>query len=287
MKRCMGIIFCIVMAVSITMTTGCFLNSKGGTGTIYTISREEGSGTRGAFTELFGLISKENGTVKDLTTKESLVISKTDVMISNVEVNKNSIGYVSAGSLSNRVKAVSIDGVAPTKENIQSQSYIISRPFILALGKSPSELSKDFIGFVLSKEGQEIVSGNYVAAVNDAIPYSGLKPSGSIVIMGSSSVYPVVEKLKEAYVAVNPSANIEVQSTDSSGGLSSLMSGTCDIAMSSRDLKDNEKSELESFSIAIDGIAVIVNNENPVTNLTKEQVKSIFDGSITNWGDLK
>lgn len=287
LKKILTVLFIVCAFSQAFLLTGCNSPTQGDLGTIYTVSREDGSGTRTAFTELFGLVLKDDsGGMKDLTTKESLVVNKTDVMISSIEFGRSSIGYVSLGSLNGRVKALSIEGAAPTTENVRSKIYPVSRTFILALNSSASELARDFISFVLSQEGQSVVSENYAEAVSDPQPYSGTKPSGSIVITGSSSVAPVVEKLAEVYKAVNPSASLEIQATDSTGGLSALIGDTCDIAMSSRDLKSSEKAQLQDFSVAVDGIAVIVNNDNPVSNLSREQVRSIFDGSVTNWSEI-
>lgn len=288
MKKILTFLFIVLVFSQTFLLSGCSVAVQGDLSTIYTVSREEGSGTRVAFTQIFGLASVDaSGSAEDITTKESLIVNKTDVMLSAVEFGKSSIGYASFGSIgSGRVKAVSIGGVVPNIENVRSKAYPASRPFVLALNDSASELADDFVSFALSAEGQGIISESCVEAVGNPSPYSGSKPAGSIVVMGSSSAAPVVKKLAEGYKTVNPAAVIDVQSTDSGGGLLSLTEGTCDVAMLSRELNDSEKAQLRSFQIATDGIAVIVSKDNPVSNLSKEQVKYIFDGSVTNWGDI-
>lgn len=255
---------------------------------ITVISREDGSGTRGAFIELFGIEQKgEDGTKKDLTTKEAVIARQTDVMMTNVAGDKFAIGYISLGSLNDTVKALNIEGVVPTTENVKNGTYPVFRPFNIATKGEAGGLAKDFIDFILSAEGQAVVSNSYIA-IDDAAPaYAGTKPSGKIVVAGSSSVTPVMEKLKEAYLVINPNAQIEIQMSDSSAGMNSAIDGTCDIGMASRELKDSEKEVLTDIQIALDGIAVIVNNENPTSNLTKDQVKAIFIGEIEKWSGIE
>jgi phosphate transport system substrate-binding protein len=251
------------------------------------VSREDGSGTRGAFIELFGIEQREaDGSRKDLTTKEAIIANQTEVMLVSVAGDTNSIGYVSLGSLNDTVKAVRIDGAAATVDNVKTGAYTISRPFIIATKGAPGGPASDFIGYILSGPGQEVVAGNHYIAVDANASYQSSQPSGKITVAGSSSVTPVMEKLVEAYNAVNPNAVIEIQMTDSSAGLTAAIDGACDIAMSSRELKESEAAELTPVKIAIDGIAVIVNNNNTVTDLSKEQVKSIFTGAASRWSDI-
>ncbi len=255
---------------------------------INVISREDGSGTRGAFIELFGILQKnEDGSQKDLTTKEAVIARQTDVMMTNVAGDKYAVGYISLGSLNGTVKALAIEGAAPTTENVKNGTYPVSRPFIIATKGEPTGLAKDFIGFILCAEGQAVVSKSYIAVDDSAPAYAGSKPSGKIVVAGSSSVTPVMEKLKEAYLAVNPNAQIEIQMSDSSAGMNGAIDGTCDIGMASRALKDSEKEKLTPLQIALDGIAVIVNNENPAADLTKDQVKAIFTGGVETWNGIE
>lgn len=251
------------------------------------VSREDGSGTRGAFIELFGVEEKgADGTKTDRTSEEATVVSKTDVMLQTVAGDPWSIGYVSLGSLSSSVKAVSIDGIVPSSEAMLSGEYKISRPFNIATKGEAEGLSKDFIDFVLSNQGQTVVAKSYVA-INGAAPaYGGSKPGGRLVIGGSSSVFPIMEKLVEAYAIINPNAKIELQSSDSTAGMSGTLDGIFDIGMAPRELKESEKEQLLPVSIAIDGIAVIVNPQNPIANLTGASVKSIFVGETAKWSDI-
>ncbi len=250
-------------------------------------SREDGSGTRGAFIELLGIEEKgADGKKVDNTTDDAEITNSTSVMISTVEGNKNAIGYISLGSLKDNVKALKVDGVEATAENVKNGSYKVSRPFNIATKDNLSDLGKDFIAFILSTEGQKIVTDNGYISVGTPTAYSGTKPAGKLTIAGSSSVTPVMEKLKEAYLAVNTSATIEVQQSDSSNGMKSAIEGTCDIGMASRELKDSETSKgLTATVIAQDGIAVIVNKENSVDALTSEQIKNIYVGNATTWAD--
>lgn len=255
---------------------------------ITVVSREDGSGTRGAFIELFGIEEKDaSGNKKDKTTEEAIIANKTDVMLQNVAGDENAIGYVSLGSLNSSVKAVKIDDVEATVANVKNGTYKISRPFNIATKDGISETAQDFIDFILSKEGQEVVSNGYIPVDDSAQPYSGTKPAGKVVVGGSSSVTPIMEKLKEAYTAVNPSAEIEIQMSDSTSGMTGAMEGTYDIGMASRDLKDSEKAQLTDTAIALDGIAVIVSKDNSVSSLTSEQVKDIFTGAVEKWSDVE
>ena len=251
------------------------------------ISREAGSGTRGAFTELFKVeMKKDDGTRKDMTTGEAVVVSKTDVMLTSVSGDPYAIGYVSLGSLNDTVKAISIDGTEATAANIKNGTYKISRPFNIATKGDPEGLAKDFIDFILSADGQAVVANGYIAIDENAAPYAGGKLEGKVVVAGSSSVYPVMEKLKEAYEAVNTNATIELQMSDSTAGMTNTIEGICDIGMASRELKDSEKEQLQSLGIALDGIAVIVSNDNTVSDLTQEQVRMIFTGEATTWSEV-
>lgn len=251
------------------------------------IAREDGSGTRGAFVELFGIeVKGEDGSRKDRTTKEAIIAKQTDVMMTNIAGDKYAIGYISLGSLNDTVKAVQIAGADASAENVKSGVYPIARPFIIATKSQVSPLAQDYIDFILSAEGQAVVGAHYIATDDAAPAYAGNRPSGKIVVAGSSSVTPIMEKLKEAYTALNPNANIEIQMSDSSAGMTATIDGTCDIGMASRALKDSELSALTPTQIALDGIAVIVNNDNPTTNLSKDQVKGIFTGEIEKWGEI-
>ena len=250
-------------------------------------SREDGSGTRGAFIELFGIEEKNDAGEKvDYTTEEANITNSTDVMMTTVAGDEYAIGYISLGSLNDTVKAVAIDGADATVENIKSGSYTIARPFNIATKGEVSEAAQDFMNFILSADGQSVISDNgYITVSDDAAAFESNGAEGKIVVAGSSSVTPVMEKLKEAYTAVNTGAEIEIQESDSTTGMTAAMDGTCDIGMASRELKDSE-SELKATAIAMDGIAVVVNNDNPTTNLTKDDVNGIFRGEITTWDEV-
>ena len=254
---------------------------------IIVVSREDGSGTRGAFIELFGIEQKnDDGTKKDMTTKEAIIAKQTDVMMTNISGDPYAIGYISLGSLNDTVKALQIEGVVPTAENVKNGTYPIARPFNIATKADISELAEDFIAFILSAEGQAVVGKSYIAVVENAPAYSGRRPAGKIVVAGSSSVTPIMEKLKEAYIEINPGATIEIQMSDSSAGITGAIDGTCDIGMASRERKDSELEKLTSKQIALDGIAVIVNHENTAANFTKEQIKAIFTGETLKWSEV-
>ena len=248
------------------------------------ISREEGSGTRGAFTELFGVLDSDK---VDQTTDYAEITNSTSVMMTSVAGNPDAIGYISLGSLNSTVKAARIDGVEATVDNINSGSYTISRPFNIAVKEGASALVQDFIGFIISTNGQDIIESNGYIRVEDTGAYGGTRSSGKIVVGGSSSVSPVMEKLIEGYLAINTGADIELQTSDSSTGMNNTINGVCDIGMASRELKDSEHDAgLNDITLAMDGIAVIVNNGSPVNSLTKEQVRQIFTGEITNWSEI-
>ena len=254
---------------------------------ITVVSREDGSGTRGAFIELFGIEQKdENGNKVDHTTEDANITNSTEVMMSTVAGNEYAIGYVSLGSLGDSVKAVKIDGAEATEENIKAGTYKVSRPFNIATKDEVSDIAQDFINFILSEEGQKVVSENGYISLDDVKPYESNGATGKVVVAGSSSVTPVMEKLKEAYQKVNSGAEIEINQSDSTTGMTSAMSGICDIGMASRELKDEEAQELTSIVIATDGIAVIVNNDSPVEELTSDQVKAIFTGETVAWDEI-
>ena len=264
-------------------------NEAGGdfSGQISVISREDGSGTRGAFIELFGVEEKNDAGEKvDNTTVDAQITNNTSVMMSTVAGNQYAIGYISLGSLNDEVKALKIDGAEASAENVENGSYKVSRPFNIAFKGELSDVAQDFVDYIMSSDGQKIVSDNGYVTVSENAAYSGKKPSGKISVAGSSSVSPVMEKLAEAYQKVNTNAKVEIQTSDSSAGMQSAMGGTCDIGMASRDLKDEEKSALKVETIAKDGIAVIVNNANTCDDLTLDQVKSIYTGETTVWSDI-
>lgn len=279
----------IVMVSAIIMAFVAFAGcGRTANDSITVISREDGSGTRGAFIELFKIEEKDtNGNKVDYTTEDADITNSTSVMMTSVAGNAKAIGYISLGSLNDSVKAVMIDGAEATVENIKSGAYKISRPFNIATRGTVSEAAQAFISFILSADGQAVVEDNgFISATNNGA-FGGSSISGKVVVSGSSSVTPVMEKLKEAYIAVNPNAEIEIQQNDSTTGMNSVIEGICDIGMASRELKDSEVAAgITPYVIAMDGIAVIVNNENTISELTSEQVKAIFTGSITYWSEI-
>ena len=252
------------------------------------VSREDGSGTRGAFVELFGIQQEVDGEKVDMTTVDAQVTNNTSVMLTTVAGDEYAIGYVSLGSLDESVKALKIDGAEATEENIENGSYKVSRPFNIAVKEgADNEVANDFITYIMSTEGQKIVADNGYIPVADTKAYDGTKPSGSAVVGGSSSVSPVMEKLIEAYKSVNPNAKIELQTSDSTTGMTSTLEGSYDIGMASRELKEEEVGQgLKATVIATDGIAVIVNNDNPTEELSSDQVKSIYTGETYTWDEV-
>lgn len=277
--------------LTLFLLTGCGNNTAAPFNTekeINTLTREDGSGTRGAFVELFGIEQKNNNGEKfDYTTNLAAVTNSTSVMIMTIAGDLYSIGYISLGSMNDMVKAISIDGADATMENIKNGIYKIARPFNIATKKDISEPAQDFIDFIMSADGQTIIENNGYVSIANGESYNRKNVSGKIVVAGSSSVTPVMEKLKEAYLEKNPDITIEIQQSDSSTGMSDTIDGTCDIGMASRELKDSELAKgLTPTVIAMDGIAVIINNNNPINELTSEQVKDIFTGNSTRWSDM-
>ncbi len=289
-KRNTAIIVCLTALLVISSLAGC-ANKTGSfdkTKTIGVISREDGSGTRGAFIELFSIEQKnEAGEKVDRTLKDAAITNSTSVMMTTVAGDLYSIGYISLGSLNDTIKAVDIDSVAATTQNIKNGTYKIARPFNITTRNDLSDIASDFISFIMSSDGQKVIEDNGYISVDQASSYEAKALSGKIVVSGSSSVTPVMEKLKEAYIAKNTNVTIEIQQSDSSTGVSNTIDATCDIGMASRELKDSEiQKGVNSTTIAMDGIAVIVNNDNKVTNLSSETVMKIFTGEITKWEEV-
>ena len=288
--------FGLMMTLAASMLAGC-----GGSGEpaaeesaaagspITVVSREDGSGTRGAFIELFGIEEKNDAGEKiDLTTDLAEITNSTAVMMTTVAGNTNAIGYVSLGSLDDSVKVLSIDGVEATVENIKNGTYSVARPFNIATGKEVSEAAQDFINFILSDEGQAVVEENGYISQGSTGAFESTMVEGKVIVAGSSSVTPVMEKLKEAYLAINTNASIEVQQSDSTTGMTSAIEGMCDIGMASRELKDSElEAGLTPTVIAMDGIAVVINHNNAINGLGSAQVKDIFTGAVTDWSEVQ
>lgn len=265
-------------------------DQTGASGDITILSREDGSGTRGAFVELFGIEEKDaDGNKVDMTTEDAKITNSTSVMMTTVAGDVNSLGYISLGSLNDTVTAVKIDGVEATADNVSNGTYKIARPFNIATkGEDLSDAAQDFVNYILSKDGQQIITDNGYISVGEGKEFTSNNASGKLVIAGSSSVTPVMEKLVESYGKVNANVEIEVQESDSSTGMQSTIDGLCDIGMASRELKDSEtEAGLVATEIAKDGIAVIVNNESGITDLTSDQVKQIYTGEILTWDEVK
>lgn len=276
----------LTLALSAMMLlTGCGNISHA---SITPVSREDGSGTRGAFVELFGVQEKnENGEKMDMTTDMAEITNSTAVMLMTVTGNKNAIGYISMGSMNDAVKTLQIDGVEATFENIKNGSYQVARPFHIATRAEVSPAAQDFISYILSAEGQKIVEESGYISRGSMGAYQPTKAKGNVVVSGSSSVAPVMEKIKEAYEAVNHNVTIEMQQSDSTIGMNSLKEGMCDIGMASRDLKESElEAGLIPTVIAMDGIAVVVNHKNPLNGLKSEDVQAIYRGEVDEWTEI-
>lgn len=257
---------------------------------ITVISREDGSGTRGAFIELTGVEEKNaDGQKVDNTTVDAAIANSTNNVMQGVQADETAIGYISMGSLNDTVKAVTVDGVEPTADNVKNGSYTLARPFnIVTNGEPTNELTVDFISYIMGADGQAVISDKGYIGDDAAAAFESAQPAGKLVVAGSSSVSPIMEKLIEAYQAVNPNAEIELQTSDSTTGVNSAIDGTCDIGMASRELKDSETGAgAVSTAICMDGIAVIVNNNNSVTGLTKDQIKGIYVGEVTEWSEVE
>lgn len=279
------------LATTMVFAAGCgnkAADGEGGKGKITVVSREDGSGTRGAFIELFGVEVKDDaGNKTDKTVASAVISNKTDVMMTNVAGDPNAIGYSSLGSLNDSVKALKIDGVEATAENVKNGTYKISRPFNIVTKDDLSDAAKDFMAYVVSADGQKVVEDDgYIKADESAAAYSKTDAKGKVVVTGSSSVSPVMEKIIEAYEKVNSDVTVELNTSDSTAGVQNTIDGTCDIGMASRDLKD-EETGVTATKIAIDGIAVIVNTSNNRDDISKDMVRQIYTGEVANWEDVK
>ena len=278
----------LAMVAACMFLVGCGGNSSSNDASINVTSREDGSGTRGAFIELFEIEEKDSsGNKVDKTTTSAAITNSTAVMMTTVANDKDSIGYISLGSLNDTVKSVKIDGAEATVEAVKSGSYKVTRPFNVVTKGELSAVAQDFMDFIMSTDGQKIVTDNGYIDVTASGAYTSKGLSGKVTVAGSSSVTPVMEKLAEAYKALNPNVTIEVNQSDSTTGVTSAVEGACDLGMASRELKDSESSQgVKATVIATDGIAVIVNKDNSVSDLTSEQVKAIFTGETTKWNEI-
>lgn len=299
MKKFIAMMATVAMVAGLAVGCGGGSDAEGGEGgasgefdssmDITIVSREDGSGTRGAFIELFGIEEEqEDGEKVDMTTEAAQITNSTSVMLTTVAGDEYAIGYVSLGSLDDSVKAVKIDGAEATADNVKSGDYKVSRPFNIATKADLNNpTATDFIAFIMSEEGQAVVAEEGYIPLDGVEAYAGEAPAGKVVVGGSSSVSPVMEKLIEAYAKVNPEAEIELQTTDSTTGMENAIAGSYDIGMASREVKDEELAEgLEAQVIATDGIAVVVNNANPTEDLTSDQVKAIYTGEALTWDEV-
>lgn len=290
MKKIIGIFaVAILMLASLTgCSGGSDDSSKGTTGDITVISREDGSGTRGAFIELVGIKVKQDGKKIDRTVETAEVVNSTSIVMTSVQGNENAIGYISLGSLNDKVKALKVDGVEPTTENIKNGTYKVARPFNLATKGEYSAEVADFLAFIHSEIGQKIAEEKGYISVGDMPKYEAKKISGKITVSGSTSVGPLMEAVAEEYKKLNPEMTIEIQQTGSTAGMTDAIDGVSDIGMASRELKQSELDKgLNPVVMAMDGIAIVVNNDNSFDNLTTEQVMKIFIGEIAKWEDVK
>jgi len=279
LKKAAVIFMSVVMFGSVLV--GC---GAGASSAITVVSREDGSGTRGAFTELLGIAEDD----ADHTIDTAEVTNSTSVMMTTVSGDENAIGYISLGSLNDSVKALKVDGVEATVENITSGKYKVARPFEICVPKegTVSEAAQDFIDYILSDDGQKVISEEGYISVESGKKYSASGKSGKVTLAGSTSVSPVMEKLTEAYQKLNQDVTFEIQQTGSSAGIESASEGACDIGMSSRELKEKELEKLTEIQIAMDGICVIVNKNSTVEDITSEQIKQIYVGEITDWSEI-
>ena len=278
-----------IITAALIGTTAFAATASAASGSIDVISREDGSGTRGAFIELFGIEEKQGDEKVDMTTEDASITNSTSVMMTTVAGDENAIGYISLGSLNDTVKAVKIDGAEASAENVANDTYKVSRPFNIITTDKLSDAAQDFENYIMSADGQKIIQDNgYIKADEKAPAYKSNGAKGKVVVGGSSSVTPVMEKLKEAYAKANKDVTVEVQQSDSTTGVTNAIEGTCDIGMASRELKDTETSQgVKATAIALDGIAVVVNKANPVDDISTDTVKGIYTGDITSWADVK
>ena len=281
-------IISIALTLCVLMSGAAMAEAFDAANPITVVSREDGSGTRGAFIELVG-VEQENdqGQDEDMTTEEAIITNSTSVMMTTVSGNQYAIGYVSLGSMNDSVKALSVDGVPATTQTVKDGTYAIARPFNITTMGEVSAAAQDFIDFILSAQGQQVIEDNgYIASV-EGEPFAGGAAEGKLIIAGSSSVTPVMEKLKEAYNALNAKVDIEIQLSDSTTGVNATVDGVCDIGMASRALKDSEiEKGVTATAIAMDGIAVIVNNANPLADIATQTVQDIYTGAVLNWSDV-
>lgn len=277
----------VLLLAGLLFAVGCGGDEFNSEGAINVVSREEGSGTRGAFIEITGVQVSTGGTVTDMTDPEAIIANSTSIVMTTVAENPQAIGYITTGSINDTIRPLSVDGVAPTVANIQSGAYTIARPFFVVTTDDIDEATADFYSFIMSYEGQAVVSRRYVPSVTGAPPFAGGNVSGRVVVSGSTSVAPVMESLREAYHDINPDVEVEIHITGSTAGVTNTVDGVSTMGMVSRHLREAEAEVLNYTAIAIDGIAIIVNNLNPISNLTADQVLQIFTGELTSWDEVR
>ena len=285
------IIGCAVAVLTMMTLTSCSSTDSakefGPDQDIVVVARDTASGTRTAFHELMNVKVKANDTETDNLVVGALEFDSTDKVVPAVEGNMYAIGYISMGSVSDRIKTVEVDGVSPTVENVKNGEYKVARPFILVTNGQESEITRDFLSFVMSAQGQQIVEEKgFIKSAEDALEYTGTGKSGTVKVAGSTSVQPVMEKLQEEYRKLHPDVVFELQAQGSSQGIKAATDGTYDIGMSSRELKDSEAEKLKSYVMALDGIAVIVNSQNPVDDISSDDITRIFTGEVTEWSGI-
>ncbi|MCL2022962.1 MAG: substrate-binding domain-containing protein [Oscillospiraceae bacterium] len=287
-KTIIAIALAAVLVLALGLTACNMLDGENANTEIAVINREEGSGTRGAFVELFGVeVKNEDGTKTDRSYDRAEIMNNTAGVITSVTGNSKAIGYISLGSLNDTVKALSIDGVEATSENIANGSYKIQRPFNVVTKGELSGVAQDFMDFIMSREGQEVVTERGYIALEGMEKFESNSPEGKVFIDGSSSVSPLMEKLAETYMTLNTNADVQINESDSSVGVQSAINGSCDIGMASRDLKDDEKAQgVSETQIATDGIAVIVNKENSIENASIQEIMNIYLGELRDWSSL-
>ena len=277
---------CLAAISASVLLTGCGgSESVKSSGQIHLVSREDGSGTREAFSEITKVLEKNGDQKNDRTSKDAIIQNSTETVMSTVSSDKDALGYISLGSLNDTVKALNINGIKASEENVKNGQYKLSRPFLLAYKGKLNDKNQDFVDFILSDEGQDIVIKNGYVSKSSKGKFTSKNPKGDLLISGSTSVTPLMEKLVEEYEVKNPNLNINIQSNGSSAGLTDVKNGAADLAMSSRNLKDSEK--LETQEMAIDGIAVVVNKENKLENITVENLAQVYMGNVKEWTELE
>lgn len=291
-RKLMSALCIAAISASAMVFTGCgsskdSSDSDKGTGAIHVVSREDGSGTREAFSEITKLLVKNGDKKTDNTIKDAIVQNSTEAVMSTVSTDKDAIGYISLGSLNDKVKALKLDGVEATPKNITDGKYALARPFLIVYKGTPDKVTQNFLDYLLSDQGQELVNKNGYIALKGKGKYEAAKLKGHIAVSGSTSVTPLMEKMVEQYEKMNPDVTIDIQSNGSSAGITDVINGGSNIGMSSRNLKDDEKSKLKEEKIGIDGIAVIVNKENKLDNITLQQLNDIYSGKIKEWSKLE